>query len=355
MKKTLLAFLVVSLVIVVGCTPPPAPPKPASITKAEGETLLKPVFAAADGGWRQADRSKVESATLAAFALKDAFARDVEPFANTLGELDLKHTLGTEPREMEMRLDGLGGRMVQGLPETLKAIKAKDDAGLFAIAWSFDEEAMGVEGGPDYTPDMEALSYLMSEYLAPARAASLDAIEYAVEPSNTVVVSYRYAAARTPETTAGTVWEVKYLTEKRDGGWKVVGLADAAGMLNQRDEAAVAFYADKEKRRKEAEGSLPSDAEIVERNGGERVLWKGVDDQGRYWAALGFVYEMPRPTGPPKRQEFAFMAYRDASGKWHHSEAGAGDGRVQVDRNFPVPEEVINAMVDAGVKVNEQD
>lgn len=281
MRKTMtvLTVLVVVALALSGCdssarpvarptTPEPEP----AITQEEAEALLQPVFTAAHGGWRQAERSAVESATLAAFALKDSFMHDVEPLATTLAELDLKHTIGSEPPQMEMRYDGLGSRMAEGLQQTLTAVAEGDDASLFEVAWSFPPEA-GVEGGPDYTTEQETLAQLLGEYLAPCEAASLDAIEYSVEPSNTIVVTYRYAEARSAESSSDTVWTVRYLAEQRDGDWKVVGLADVAYMLKDRDDAAIALYEERARQEREqqekdadANRDTPTQAEV------ERVI-----------------------------------------------------------------------------------
>lgn len=349
-KKTLLAVLLVSFVIVVGCTPPPAPPKPASITKAEAESLLKPVFAAANGGWRQADRSKVESATLTAFALKDAFARDVGPYASTMDELDRRHGLDSEPVEMSMYYDGLGTRLVQGLGATRLAIEAKDDAGAFEVAWSFPPEG-GVEGGPDYTPEQEALAGLLGNYLLPAESTAANAIKYSVEPSNTVAVTFavpEWAAER------ATTWTLRYVAEQRDGQWRITGIADIAEMLRRWDDEAVAYHQQKAQKARQK----PTPEEVLAALKGEKPPVDTPDERtldhkvgpivqgsdGTWWAAASYTMQFSKGDGEWGGHGWCTIMHLTAEG-WNVGDPGNG-----LYRRAGVPDDVVAKFTKAGVQ-----
>jgi hypothetical protein len=219
-----------------------APPaaSDASITVAEARGLLMPVYKAIAVGDDKADSSLVSSAVLEAFALTDGFSKDIEPFVRVIDELDKKHGPGTEPAELVNAYRGLGPRLTGGLAATQETIASSDDAGLWGVIWPVRVKQFGQA---DLTAQEEALCYLSAEYTSPAGAASLDGITFAVEPQNTIVVTFTCDRPRGPGTTTATVYTVRYLAERRDGAWKIVGLQDVAALVKARDDAMIAGLA----------------------------------------------------------------------------------------------------------------
>lgn len=99
----------------------------------------------------------------------------------------------------------------------------------------------------------------------------------------------------------------------------------------------------------------PSDSEILTAfardyspydPGHRRVLWKGRDDRGVWWAAVGL--------GPDEANDgYAICGYRTAHDKWVVQGIGNPDGSVMVDSGWPPmpPPEVVKAMEGHGVGI----
>jgi len=80
--------------------------------------------------------------------------------------------------------------------------------------------------------------------------------------------------------------------------------------------------------------------------GHRRVLWKGRDDRGVWWAAVGL--------GPDEANDgYAICGYRTAHDKWVVQGVGNPDGSVMVDSSWPPmpPPEVVTAMEKHGVGI----
>jgi hypothetical protein len=230
--------------------------------------------------------------------------------------------------------------------EVVESLKGASNADLFndwMLPRYFPEDYEGKIESPRLTAiDQRVHDALDEAVLVPLAAKSR---VVTVEGTDTVLVTFKtkFGWAMLGGAPDEAEWTGRYAVEKRNGRWVIVSMdnfADYATAQVEADLAAKNAAADKAKVK-------PSDAELKKAFGkGSKVTWKGQDKSGVWWAS---VRHDPDGLG----DVYAACGYRDESGKWVVSSLGAPDGAVQVDDQFPVPDEVMAAMKKAGVRVND--